>query len=143
MSAIKITREYPHSPSKVWRVITEPELMGKWGMRPEGFALKVGTRFRFVGEPNKHWRGYVDCEVLEVRAPQTIAYTWVGDDSGAETRVRFTLSPTPSGTRLLLEHTGFTGIGGFMLTRFILGPGWKKMLAEKLVPLLASLGDKT
>lgn len=53
MSDIRIVRDYPHIPAKVWRAVTDPVLIPLWtstgqGARPEGFSATVGTRFRFV-----------------------------------------------------------------------------------------------
>jgi hypothetical protein len=36
---------YPHSRAKVWRALTDPDLIGRWLMKPEGFEPVVGTRF--------------------------------------------------------------------------------------------------
>jgi uncharacterized protein YndB with AHSA1/START domain len=77
MSEFRIVRDYPHPIAKVWRVLTDPELVPRWthtgqGGRPEGFAPVVGTRFRFVAKPVPGWRGIVDCEVLEVDEPNLL-----------------------------------------------------------------------
>ena len=47
MSGIRIVRDYPHPPAKVWRAVTDPALIPRWtstgqGGRPEGFAATVG-----------------------------------------------------------------------------------------------------
>jgi len=139
MSAIRVVRDYPHPPAKVWRVLTEPTLMALWGMRPEGFQPIVGTHFKLIGEPNKHWRGFVECVVLEVREPSRFRYSWVGDDSGSETTVDYTLEAHAGGTRLHFEHTGFTGLGGFFLSKVIMGPGWRKTLDGKFPDVLNEL----
>lgn len=138
MSAIRIVREYPHPPAKVWRVLTEPPLMARLGMRPEGYAPVAGTRFRLVGKPNPAWRGFVECEVLEAREPSVLRYSW-DDDGKRTTFVTYTLEPRAGGTRLTLEHTGFTGVGGFLFTKLVMGPGWKKTLGTSLPAVLASL----
>jgi uncharacterized protein YndB with AHSA1/START domain len=141
MSAIRVVRDYPHPPAKVWRVLTEPDLMALWGMRPEGFRPVVGTRFKLIGEPNKHWRGFVECVVLEVREPSRFRYSWVGDDDGKETTVSYTLEAQAGGTRLSFEHTGFHGLGGFFMTQLIMGPGWKKTLNGEIPAVLSELDD--
>jgi uncharacterized protein YndB with AHSA1/START domain len=141
MSDIRIVRDYPHPPSKVWRALTDPELIALWGMRPEGFAPVVGTRFKFVAKPNPGWRGFVECEVLEVREPSLLRYAWVGDDSGKATYVTFSLAAHAGGTRLTFQHSGFTGVGGFMLAKLMMGPGWKKMLGDAFPAVLADLDD--
>lgn len=141
MSDIRITRDYPHPPSKVWRALTEPALMRLWMMRPEGFAPVAGTRFKLVAKPQTGWRGFVECEVLEASAPSMLRYSWIGDDDGTATEVTYRLEPNGTGTRLTFEHTGFSGIGGLLLARFMLGPGWKKMLTTAVPAVLADLDE--
>ena len=51
MSDIRIVRDYPHPVAKVWRAVTDPELIPLWtatgaGGRPEGFTTTVGTKFK-------------------------------------------------------------------------------------------------
>jgi uncharacterized protein YndB with AHSA1/START domain len=142
MSDIRVTRDYPYPPWKVWRALTDPELIALWGMRPEGFAAVVGTRFKFVAKPNPGWRGWVECEVLEAREPSVLRYSWVGDDNGDRTEVTYTLEAHAGGTRLTFLHTGFTGIGGFMLAKLMMGPGWKKMLDVRFPAVLAALDEE-
>src|ERR1700722_8742781 len=91
MSDIRVVRDYPHPPAKVWRALTDPALIALWGMRPEGFSPVAGTRFKFIAKPQPGWRGFVECEVLEAREPSVIRYSWVGDDKGDATRVTYRL----------------------------------------------------
>jgi uncharacterized protein YndB with AHSA1/START domain len=141
MSDIRIVRDYPHSPAKVWRALTDPALIALWGMRPEGFAPVIGTRFKLIAKPQPGWRGFVECEVLEARAPKVLRYSWIGDDKGDVTEVTYTLEPHDGGTRLTFLHTGFTGIGGFLLAKLMMGPGWKSMLAKSFPAVLADVDD--
>ena len=141
MSDIRIVRDYPHPPAKVWRALTEPAVMALWMMRPEGFAPTVGTRFKLVAKPQPGWRGFVEREVLEAREPSMIRYSWSGDASGKSTQVTYTLEPHAGGARLTFEHTGFTGIGGFILAKLMMGPGWKKMLGANIPEVLADLDE--
>lgn len=124
MSEFRIVREYPHPIAKVWRVLTDPELVPRWthtgqGGRPEGFEPVVGNKFRFVAKPMPGWRGIVDCEVLEVDAPNLLRYTWQGDEKGKPSYISYRLEPSAAGTRFTWEHTGFTGIGGFVMSRLL------------------------
>jgi len=62
MSDIRIVRDYPHPPAKVWRAVTGPALIPLWtatgaGGRPEGFTPAVGSKFRLVAKPKPGWRG--------------------------------------------------------------------------------------
>lgn len=136
-SDIRITREYPHSRARVWRALTDPKLMALYMMRPESFSTKVGTKFRLVAKPQPGWRGYVECELLEARENELLRYSWVGDENAPPMEVTFKLSDSGKGTRLDFVHTGFHGVGGFILAKLMMGPGWRKMLGEALPNVLA------
>jgi uncharacterized protein YndB with AHSA1/START domain len=145
MSEIRIQHDYPHSPAKVWRAVTDPALIPLWtatgaGGRAEGFATTVGTKFQFVAKPKPGWSGVVDCEVLEVNEPSLLRYSWVGGDGGDVTEVTYRLEPRADGTRFTYEHTGFTGIGGFFMTK-LLGRVRTKMLTAGLPAVLDDLDD--
>jgi uncharacterized protein YndB with AHSA1/START domain len=142
---IRIVRDYPHPPAKVWRAVTDPALIPLWtatgaGGRPEGFSPVVGTKFRFVAKPKPGWGGVVYCEVLEADAPSLLRYSWAGDEGGDVTEVAYRLEPHAGGTRFSYEHTGFTGIGGLFMAR-LLGRVRGKMLSVGLPAVLNDLGD--
>jgi uncharacterized protein YndB with AHSA1/START domain len=141
MSQIRIVRDYPHPPAKVWRALTDPALIALWGMRPEGFAPIAGTHFKLHGKPNAGWRGFVECELLEAREPSLLRYSWIGNDRSPTSFVTFRLEPHAGGTRLTFEHQGFRGFGGFLLANLIMKPGWKKTFATLLPALLADLDE--
>jgi len=141
MTSIRLVRDYPHSPVKVWRALTDPELMALWGMRPEGFAPVEGTRYKLYGKPNRMWRGFIECEVLEVRAPELLRYSWVGNENAESTQVSYRLEARGGGTRLILEHSGFTGIGGFVFVNLLMRPGIKRMLDKTFPPVLAATDE--
>jgi uncharacterized protein YndB with AHSA1/START domain len=143
VSSIRIVRDYPYARAHVWRAVTDPALVPLWtatgaGGRPEGFAPIVGTKFRLVAKPKPGWRGFVDCEVLEVREPSLLRYSWTGDEGGEVTEVVYRLEPHAGGTRFTYEHTGFTGAGGlFMAT--LLGLVRRRMLTAGLPAVLRDL----
>jgi uncharacterized protein YndB with AHSA1/START domain len=139
VSDIRIVRHYPHSPAKVWRAVTDPELIPLWtatgaGGRPEGFAATAGTKFRFVAKPKPGWSGVVDCEVLEASEPTLLRYSWTGDDGGL-TEVAYLLEPHDGGTRFTYTHTGFTGVSGAFMAK-LLGRVRRKMLTAGLPAVL-------
>jgi uncharacterized protein YndB with AHSA1/START domain len=143
MSHIRIMRDYPHPPAKVWRAITDPALIPLWtatgaGGRTEGFATMVGTRFQFIARPKPGWSGVVDCEVLEVNEPALLRYSWTGDEDGDVTKVTYRLEPNAGGTRFTYEHTGFTGVGGVFMAA-LLGRVRRKMLSVGLPAVLDDL----
>ena len=143
MADIHIVHDYPHPPAKVWRAVTDPDLIPRWtatgrGGRPVGFAPVVGTRFQFVAKPVPGWRGIVDCEVLEVREPSLLRFSWAGEEGGTPTYVSYHIEPHDGGTRFTFDHTGFTGPGGFVMAK-LLGSVRKKMLTVGLAAVLDDL----
>ncbi len=146
MSDFRIVNEYPHPLAKVWRALTDPALIPLWtssgqGGRPVGFATAVGTRFQFVAKPMPGWNGIVECEVLEAREPSLLRYSWAGDDKGDVTIVTYRLEPHAGGTRFTFEHTGFTGLGGFLVSK-VLASVRKKMLGVGFRAVLDDLDDQ-
>ncbi|MEW2131464.1 SRPBCC domain-containing protein [Streptomyces sp. NPDC005435] len=143
MSRYDVVREYPYPIAEVWHVLTDPARVAQWtttgrGGRPEGFAPVVGTEFRFVGKPAMGWAGIVYCEIQEADAPRRLRYTWKGDAGAGEvTEVTYLLEEIPGGTRFTWQHTGFTGVGGFAMSK-LLGSVRRRMLTEGLPPVLAA-----
>jgi uncharacterized protein YndB with AHSA1/START domain len=132
---INLEQTYPHPPECVWRALTDSAALARWLM-PNDFEARVGHKFQFRAKPMPGWRGFVECEVLEVVAPRRLAYTWRGDaDWQTPTIVRWTLEPIESGTRLHLEHHNLHEPWGREL-QAVLSQGWKKMLAEAMVCVL-------
>ena len=143
MPDITIVRDYPHPPLLVWRAMTDPELVPRWtttgqGGRPEGFEPRVGCQFRFIGKPVPGWDGIVRCEVLEVRAPELLRYSWRGAEDERPTEVSYCVEPHRDGARLTYLHTGFTGIGGRIMSR-LLGRVRRKMLDQGLPAVLSDI----
>jgi hypothetical protein len=58
-----------------------------------------------------------------------------------DTVVRYTLSPEGPGTRLVLEHTGFSGLKAVMIS-FILGSGWKGHVREGIRRAVEELASR-
>jgi uncharacterized protein YndB with AHSA1/START domain len=122
---------YPHPPHRVWRALTDPAILATWLMESD-IAPRVGHRFRFRTKPRSGFDGIVHCEVLEADPPHRLVYTWGGGPTKERpTVVTWTLAPTDDGrgTRLVLEHSGFHGVAGFLL-RSMLGRGWGRKLGE-------------
>ena len=145
MAQIRIVRDYPHASAKVWRAVTDPALVPLWtvtgrGGRMAGFEPVAGTRFQLVAKPVPGWRGVVDCEVLEVREPSLLRYTWVGTPGEDPTYVSYRIDPLDGGTRFTFEHTGFTGVGGFATAK-LLGAVRATMLTKGLPAVLDDLTD--
>jgi uncharacterized protein YndB with AHSA1/START domain len=136
---IHLEQSYPHQRAKLWRALTEPALMEKWGMKPEGFAPMVGTKFRLVDAKPRGWRGFVECEVLAVEPEHLLKISWVGDEKDPQQTVTFALGDEGTGSRLTLDHEGFVGIAGFFVSRLFLRPGWKAMLGRKIAGVVGGV----
>jgi len=50
--SISVEYDLPHPPAKVWRTLTEPELLAKWIMVNDMRPL-VGHRFAFKAQPTQ------------------------------------------------------------------------------------------
>ena len=102
-------RTLSHSPDKVWRAITESEHLHAWfpvdiiGERVVGASItlpfwpeaveQVGDEIESAGVPLDD--PTLSGEILAWNPPHSFAFTWDSE------RIRFDLSPTPDGTRLV------------------------------------------
>jgi uncharacterized protein YndB with AHSA1/START domain len=125
--------ELPHGPGKVWRAITDPALVAEWLLPVADLKLEPGAAFTFKTQPYPGWDGTVNCRILEVEPERRLSYTWAARNMGLDTTVTFTVTPTPSGTRLSVVQSGFKpeqkqNSGG---ARY----GWK-LMGGKLAALL-------
>ena len=101
---VVVERELPYPPEKIWRALTQPHLIAEWLMKND-FAPVVGHHFSLRMEAQPNWNGVIDCQVLVVEPEKTLSYSWGA--LGLESAVTFTLTPTPAGTHLRMEQTGF------------------------------------
>lgn len=131
IETISFDVELRHPPEKVWRALTDPELMAEWLLPTIGFDLRLGAAFTLKTQAYPGWDGTVSCQVVEVEPLRKLSYTW--NVPFLETVVTFTLTPTALGTRLVIVQSGFKAdqkreSGG---ARY----GWK-MMGGKLIDLL-------
>ena len=138
MTTLRLERVYPHDVHKLWRALTERELISRWLM-PTDFEPKLGHRFNFHTDPGLGFDGVVHCEVTEIEPPRRLAYTWRGGP--IDTLMTFTLevvSTDPPATRLVIEQSGFRGLKAWLVSR-ILKHGNRKIFDERLPRLLDQL----
>jgi uncharacterized protein YndB with AHSA1/START domain len=134
IETIAFEYDLEHPPAKVWRALTEPELLAEWLLPVIGFKLDAGAEFTYQTQAYPGWDGTVNCQMLEIEPQRKLRYTWTVPF--LDTVVTFTLTPIRSGTRLSIVQSGFKAeqkreSGG---ARY----GWK-MMGGKLVELLARL----
>jgi len=132
--AIAFDVDLHHAPAKVWRALTDPALLSAWLLPAVGFKLEPGAAFTFNAPPQPGWDGIVNCGVVDIEPQKKLTYRWVVGD--LDTIVTFTLTPTASGTRLVIVQSGFkpdqkNNWGG---ARY----GWR-MMGGKLEDLLARI----
>ena len=125
-----------HPPEKVWRALTDPELVSRWLLPVTGLELAPGAAFTFRTQPQPGWDGTVHCRMIEVEERRKLSYAWVVGDGWLDTIVTFTLTPSESGTWLSVVQSGFRpdqkqNFGG---ARY----GWK-MMGGRLIELLETI----
>ena len=136
--SIRIETDYPYPPDRVWVALTDPRAIAEWLM-PNDFQPRLGHRFQFRIAKPRGWSGIVDCEVTALDPPRRLAYSW--KSGNVDTVVTWTLTATAQGTRLELLHSGFKGAGQTILRKFMMGPGWSRMLETKLPGILERIVD--
>jgi uncharacterized protein YndB with AHSA1/START domain len=93
---LTMTRALRHPAERVWPYLTEPHLLSRWSpVVPDRPLDSVGPA---TSHETPEERG-VDAEVLVLDPPRELVHRW-----GRHT-LRWTLTPTATGSRLTLEHS--------------------------------------
>lgn len=101
-------------PERVFRALTDPAQVVQWWGQKEIYRatefiadLRVGGRWHTAGDGPAGAGFTVEGEITELDPPKLLAYTWTASWTGdARTLVRWELSPTPTGTRVTIRHSG-------------------------------------
>jgi uncharacterized protein YndB with AHSA1/START domain len=137
--SITVERMMPHSAAKIWRALTETNLLEQW-LANNDFQPVTGHKFKFYRPPNQGWNGILDCEVLSVEPFERLTYTCNNSETDTENGLRsvvaWTLTPLENGTLVRMEQSGFRpeetrARGGARV-------GWQRMLEglEKVLTIL-------
>lgn len=113
-------------PEKVWRALTDPDLLAKW-WAPGDIADHVGHEFHL----EMPGFGSIPCRVVESEPPERFVYTFNG-----EWTLTWRLVAEGNGTRLLLDHSGFDlddKRAANACER--MGPGWRDTVLPRLAEL--------
>jgi uncharacterized protein YndB with AHSA1/START domain len=106
--AVVLECDLPEPRDKVWRALTEKELLAAW-LLPNDIRPEVGTKFQL--EPS------TECEVLEAEPGRTLRWRQREPADAASSRqyvesvVSFELADLPGGgTHLRVVHDGFKAV---------------------------------
>ncbi len=122
-ATIRVDQYVAAPPAKVWRLLTEPELMRRWWAEGDVAAV-VGHQFTL----DMPGYGRQPCKVLEVDPPRRFVYTFTADWT-----LTWRLVPEGIGTRVLLEHSGFDLNDKRMSDAFDrMDPGWRDVVLPRL-----------
>ncbi|MBB6404529.1 SRPBCC domain-containing protein [Arthrobacter sp. AZCC_0090] len=145
LTTIEVQEFLPYPPAKVWRALTEPELLARWLMEND-FQAIVGHQFKMRGipVPAVGFSGLVASEVLEVDAGKRLRISWRDANSGnsLNSTVTWSVSPEGAGTRLSLVHDGFDpNEPTHVASHRIMSGGWRNQVLPRLAQTLAELGS--
>ena len=104
---IKFTLNLPIAQQMAWDYWIKPELRGKW-WSPD-VVLEAKLYGRFI-EPWRDDAGNIVVtrgEVIEIKAPELLRFTWADPGWSTSTLVSLTIMPFKKGSRLDLHHSGW------------------------------------
>jgi uncharacterized protein YndB with AHSA1/START domain len=143
LTAVRVDQFLAHPPGKVWRALTDPELLAQWLM-PGDFQLVVGHQYTMHAPeiPAAGFSGTISAEVLAFEPERMLRVGWRDADpqgsSGANWTITWTLQPEGRGTRLFLVHEGFQPDSPLQQrARKIMATGWRSQTMRRLIALLA------
>ena len=99
---IAMTATVNATPSEVFAALTDSKTIHKWSGQKGMVQAKVGGKFEFFD-------GWVKGKVLAYKRGKAVSYTWHTADWEKQITpsvVQFTLSPSKSGTKISLKHSG-------------------------------------
>ena len=128
---------YDVPPESVWHALTDSAALSQWLM-PNDFVLAPGHKFQFRDTPRGGWDGIVHCQVTELEPGRRLTYSWKSEK--LDTTVTWTIEPQRGGTRLTLEHSGFTGFKSIVVS-MMLNRGWRSTLLSRKLPAFLGVGE--
>jgi uncharacterized protein YndB with AHSA1/START domain len=113
--SLSIVRKYDAAPEKVWRAITEPEMLKKWMAPGDDFKipvaeaeLRVGGRYHIVMNAPDGQVHDVSGSYREIVPNRKLVYTWAWKTTpDRQSVVTIELRASGTGTELTLRHEEF------------------------------------
>jgi uncharacterized protein YndB with AHSA1/START domain len=128
--SVKLSVTIPAKPADVFAALTDSKLIAGWCGQKGNVSTKVGGRFEMFD-------GWVKGKVLEFKPGKSLTYTWNPSDwpeVEKESLVRYTLTPSGKGTKVVLEHSNFPNEKEKNNTR----SGWKEFVFDPLKSYFSS-----
>ena len=121
------------SAADIWPLLSTAQGLEKWLAHVERFDGAPEGGFRFTSR--HHGRQVVEEGAIESMAPESrvvLALELGGENWGARTKVELSLEPDPSGSALLLLHSGFDKIAPekASVARREYAASWPKVVAD-------------
>lgn len=95
---------YPHSPEQVWQALTDSRILSAW-MMDNNFEARLGHQFQFQSHSLLGQKLTIYCEVVEIKAPKRLVYSWKESLTSQPSRVTWILTPVEGGTQVRLHHS--------------------------------------
>jgi uncharacterized protein YndB with AHSA1/START domain len=113
--SLSIVRKYDAAPGKVWRAITEPEMLKKWMAPSDAFKIpvaetdaRVGGRYHIIMHAPDGQVHDVSGVYREIVPNKKLVYTWAWKSTPErQSVVTIELRAAGSGTELTLRHEQF------------------------------------
>ncbi|HEU4724114.1 MAG TPA: SRPBCC domain-containing protein [Candidatus Eisenbacteria bacterium] len=108
---IAVRAPLSRSAADIWPLLSTAQGLEKWLAHVERFDGVADGQFRFASR--FHGRQVAEEGSIEMLAPENrvvLAWEWAGESWGGRTKVELSLEPDPSGSALLLLHSGFDKI---------------------------------
>ena len=113
--SLSIVRKYDAAPGKVWRAITEPEMLKKWMAPSDAFKvpvaeadLRVGGRYHIIMNAPDGQVHDVSGVYREIVPNKKLVYTWAWKSTPErQSVVTIELRAAGGGTELTLRHEQF------------------------------------
>ncbi|AWX46099.1 hypothetical protein HME9304_03131 [Flagellimonas maritima] len=119
---------FAHSIKTVWEAISKEEKLSTWFVKAD-FKAEKGYKYTFSSDDE-------DCKDImgEVKhaEPYTLIYSWIVEGTDVETIVKWELTETNDGTKLLLEHSGISNYAKDSAVTFFSNfeSGWNKCIND-------------
>ena len=136
--SIKKEHVFKHSIAKVWNAISIAEEISTWFIKAD-FKAESGYQYTFTSQEE----GCTQITgIVKEANPYTLVYTWIVENTDAETTVKWVLEEIEDGgTKLYLEHSGISNYPGSsaidMFNSF--NKGWDNCINELSLHLTKEL----